>query len=810
MSPDRCRSRLPRIRSHADCEWTRHRAVTCISIMALLASLILSMPAAHIRAAGNLQTSNCVTTKTDYSVTLCLIAPSPNEPISNDPTIQATVEIDDPSIHVLSVVFKLDKRNILSDFDPAYEFVLPVSNWVDGPHVLSAAVNLSDDTQSNLTSTTLTFHTGTNSITAPSTTFVPTPGRPAAAGEQFVLAAVGDGAGGSPESAAVTSMIDSWNPNLFLYLGDVYNGGTVAEFENWYAPETYFGRFKNITDPTIGNHEYGSSNGPVGYMQYWGNPPHYYSVDTAGWHIVSLDSNPTFDETDPDSEQMQWLVNDLESNQLGCTLVYFHHPPFSVGPHGNSKELTDLWRILVQHHVTIVLTGHDHEYERWQPLDENGNVSPSGTVSLVVGTGGQSEYGAQRDDDRLAGPALMTYGALRMGLNPDGADLQFIETDGHVADSSVVSCGSPDQQTDGTPPTVPGSPVATRNADGSLALSWSPSIDDTGIAAYDIFRSGELVGSVPPASNYFEPKNEGDSTYTVVARDATGNNSAASEEASPTGDTDPGVIFSDDFSSGSLTRWSDVNDLSVEPEYRGGKNVIARARGSLSPTYARTDFPGFPLNQDQFNLSVTIDFFIRMQGDNPSVLFRLMGPDDASLFGIYVGASGKIGLYDDISQSGLDSSVGVSLGEWHQLTANLTGPLQSPSLTLSIDDTPVHDIAVAIDLRDLQIAGIQLGDSRSNRLYDISFRSVVVRIDPSHSTTSPIRLLLARNSQTPIGIQFRTTGLLPNEEFADERQVSIAPKGPISPENWWRDGLRRHVSGPAGREREGPRSYVSR
>ena len=52
-------------------------------------------------------------------------------------------------------------------------------------------------------------------------------------------------------------MVDSWNPNLFVYLGDVYEKGTSTEFYNWYGtPDTYYGRFRDVTNPIIGNHEY--------------------------------------------------------------------------------------------------------------------------------------------------------------------------------------------------------------------------------------------------------------------------------------------------------------------------------------------------------------------------------------------------------------------------------------------------------------------------------------------------------------------------------------------------------------------------
>ena len=79
----------------------------------------------------------------------------------------------------------------------------------------------------------------------------------------------GDGASGEPNAIAVTNLIDGLDPNLFLYLGDVYEKGSIAEYANWFGPSgspgVYYGRLKEITDPTIGNHEYTGGQAP-GYF----------------------------------------------------------------------------------------------------------------------------------------------------------------------------------------------------------------------------------------------------------------------------------------------------------------------------------------------------------------------------------------------------------------------------------------------------------------------------------------------------------------------------------------------------------------
>ena len=93
----------------------------------------------------------------------------------------------------------------------------------------------------------------------------------------------------------------SMNPNLTLYLGDVYEKGTPTEFDNWYGLEPAGGTRSTAGSatsrcPTVGNHEYTAGQAP-GYFDYWDNTPHYYSVNRHGWHIISLDANSAFNQT---------------------------------------------------------------------------------------------------------------------------------------------------------------------------------------------------------------------------------------------------------------------------------------------------------------------------------------------------------------------------------------------------------------------------------------------------------------------------------------------------------------------------------
>src|ERR687894_2748550 len=120
--------------------------------------------------------------------------------------------------------------------------------------------------------------------------------------EPATVWAVGDGADGSAIARRLARRIERSRPEAFLYLGDVYPGGTWADYQRNWRP--VYGRLDPITWPTPGNHEWWARE--QGYYAYWrkhrkAKPWQRFSV--AGWEILSLNS-----ETDhgPGSPQLRW------------------------------------------------------------------------------------------------------------------------------------------------------------------------------------------------------------------------------------------------------------------------------------------------------------------------------------------------------------------------------------------------------------------------------------------------------------------------------------------------------------------------
>ena len=233
---------------------------------------------------------------------------------------------------------------------------------------------------------------------------------------------------GAADTAAVVAYGLAADPQaVVLTLGDhTYPRGTAREFADCYDPT--WGRFKERTWPTPGNHEY-YTKGALPYFAYFGeragHPERsWYSLDLGSWRVISLDSNlaPALH-----AAQLDWLREELKNNPRRCTLAFWHHPLYSSGGHGSVPKMKDAWALLHAAGAELVLSGHDHDYERFAPQDANGKPDPRGMRQFVVSTGGAfatpfllfEKHSEVRDASRNA--------VLRLQLREDGYDWELLE-----------------------------------------------------------------------------------------------------------------------------------------------------------------------------------------------------------------------------------------------------------------------------------------------------------------------------------------------------------------------------------------------
>lgn len=272
---------------------------------------------------------------------------------------------------------------------------------------------------------------------------------PAAESADPVLLAAGDIANCKMIAGAeATAKIIEAIPGTVAALGDLaLSDGTAEEFADCY--DKTWGAFKSRTRPAPGNHEFHSTGGTP-YFDYFGaaagDPKRgYYSYDLGAWHIIALNGEcKDVGGCQAGSSEEKWLRQDLQSHPAACTLAYWHEPLFSSGAaHGNDVDFIAFWRDLYNASATVVLNGHDHDYERFAPQDPDGKVDPvRGIREFVVGTGGNHErtFAASPDPNsevRMTG----MFGVLKLTLHAHSYDWEFVPEAGKsFQDSGNGNC----------------------------------------------------------------------------------------------------------------------------------------------------------------------------------------------------------------------------------------------------------------------------------------------------------------------------------------------------------------------------------
>ncbi|MBT9614193.1 MAG: metallophosphoesterase [Burkholderiales bacterium] len=246
-----------------------------------------------------------------------------------------------------------------------------------------------------------------------------------------VVLIAGDVAQCDSPGAQLTAQLIKALPYPVLAVGDMaYPNGTLEEFTNCYAPT--WGGFKDRTYPAPGNHDY-RTPGAAGYFAYFGTragdpDKGYYSFNLGQWHILMLNSNR---ELEPGSKQLAWLASDLRQHAQQCVLTIWHHPRFSSGKHGNDARTQALWEMLYQHGVSVLVTAHDHDYERFPAMNDVGERDEErGIRSFVAGTGGAKLYQLKQRHPLSQVWQGESWGLLKLTLRPLGYDWEFLPVAG--------------------------------------------------------------------------------------------------------------------------------------------------------------------------------------------------------------------------------------------------------------------------------------------------------------------------------------------------------------------------------------------
>lgn len=250
------------------------------------------------------------------------------------------------------------------------------------------------------------------------------------------FAAFGDSGSGRPDQRHLFEQLETVPLDFVVHTGDIaYDEGTAAQLEenffNVYAPLLRSFAFY----PAVGNHEYVTESAAP-FLQAFvlrenagpGEAERWYSFDWGDVHFVALDTEQIGEP------QAAWLDTDLQSNHLPWTIVFAHRPPYSSGEHGGDATFREYFvPVLERFRVPLVLSGHDHDYERTNALN--------GVTYVVTGGGGRGTRHVGHSSFTAFSQEVIHFVFIEI----EGARLVLhaIDATGREFDQAILSPGLP-------------------------------------------------------------------------------------------------------------------------------------------------------------------------------------------------------------------------------------------------------------------------------------------------------------------------------------------------------------------------------
>ncbi len=246
----------------------------------------------------------------------------------------------------------------------------------------------------------------------------------------------------------------------FAVLGD-FGNGTKAQYQLAEQMTALHNRFKYEHVVLVGDNLYGSErpqdfekkfeipykpllDAGVKFYAALGNhdarEQRYYKLfNMDGKLYYTFNPKPDvrffmLESTYPEPEQIKWVENELKASGSKWKIPVFHHPLYSSGDrHGSDLRLREVLEpLFLKYNVSVVLTGHDHFYERTKPQND--------IVYFVVGSGGQLRAGNIDKASGITAKGFDTDLAF-MGAEIDGEQMYFnvISRTGQIVDSGAIT-----------------------------------------------------------------------------------------------------------------------------------------------------------------------------------------------------------------------------------------------------------------------------------------------------------------------------------------------------------------------------------
>ena len=245
------------------------------------------------------------------------------------------------------------------------------------------------------------------------------------------FAAIGDtGTGGKGQQQVADMMIKYWQAFPFefvLMMGDnMYGGEGPKDFV-----EKFSGVYKPLLDnkvkfyAALGNHDLALQ---ANYEHFNMNGKEYYRFKKGNVAFYALNSNYM------DPKQIKWLEDQLALDTSEWKIFFMHHAPYSSAKsHGSDEELRKVVEpIFIKHGVNLVLTGHDHVYERIKPQN--------GIYYFVSGAAGKLRKGDIKKSSPLTDKAFDTdLHFMLFEVADDQLYFQAISRTGETIDTGVFA-----------------------------------------------------------------------------------------------------------------------------------------------------------------------------------------------------------------------------------------------------------------------------------------------------------------------------------------------------------------------------------
>lgn len=244
------------------------------------------------------------------------------------------------------------------------------------------------------------------------------------------FAVMGDTGSGSDKQRELADVMVRYRAafpfDFVLMMGDnIYGSESAQDFHNKFSDV-----YKPLLDTevkfyaTLGNHDLPLQ---INYEPFNMNGKEYYRIKKGNVAFYSLNSNYM------DKKQVSWLEGELAKDTSEWKVCFFHHPPYSSGSkHGSDKQLREIVEpIFVKYGVNLVLTGHDHFYERIKPQ--------KGIYYFVSGAGGKLREGNIKGSSSLTEKGFDSDLSFML-FEVVGKELHFqvISRTGETVDSGVI------------------------------------------------------------------------------------------------------------------------------------------------------------------------------------------------------------------------------------------------------------------------------------------------------------------------------------------------------------------------------------